>query len=420
MRFKQEIKDCLYGGHIGIETDKIDFELLKVMLADDHKKIAEGKPVTELAWPFGAITALTAVNDNGEVFADKQIDIRYEQVKFKDAIIDEEDAQPIDADVNEVAEMPDLSIVDVIPSKVEGNAEQFKLAVKSYLKRYDGIVVTADNYKELSDTVSKLKKEMNDVNEKKKKVKKKAMEGYTLFENEMKEVLKMFESSIKVLSDDIKQFTDKEVAENEMVVRKLCNKALNDYVHRDDFDGYCATKVFSIDPRWSSLKKFINNKKPTKALVDAIKQECERTKETYKSYLQRCESLDIYLEARCKETDVDQEMIDVSIYKDKLRNGSFEDIKPLLERRFREIINRRDEQEHQKEEEAKKEEVKQQEKTVNASPEENEPLKMLVGKIVGTNAALNELKTSLDYLKAKYDGCFDYDLRFPRKKKEGK
>lgn len=418
MRFKQEIKDRLYGGHIGIETDKIDFELLKVMLADDHKKIAEGKPVTELAWPFGAITALTAVNDNGEVFADKQIDIRYEQVKFKDAII-EEDTQPIDADVNEVAEMPDLSIVDVIPSKVEGNAEQFKLAVKSYLKRYDGIVVTADNYKELSDTVSKLKKEMNDVNEKKKKVKKKAMEGYTLFENEMKEVLKMFDASISSLSSDIKEFTDKEVAENEMVVRNLCNKALNDYVHRNDFDGYCATKVFSIDPRWSSLKKFINNKKPTKALVNAIKEECERTKETYKSYMQRCESLEIYLEARCKETDVDQEMIEVSVYKDKLRDGSFEDIKPLLERRFREIINRRDEQEHQKEEESKKEEVKQQEKTVNASPEEKEPLKMLVGKIVGTNAALNELKTSLDYLKAKYDGCFDYDLRFPRKK-EGK
>ena len=44
---------------------------------------------------------------------------------------------------------------------------------------------------------------------------------------------------------------------------------------------------------------------------------------------------------------------------------------------------------------------------------------MLDGKIVGTKAALNELKTSLDYLKAKYDGCFDYDLRFPRKK-EGK
>nr|DAV45140.1 MAG TPA: Protein of unknown function (DUF1351) [Caudoviricetes sp.] len=418
MRFKQEIKDRLYGGHIGIETDKIDFELLKVMLADDHKKIAGGKPVTELAWPFGAITALTAVNDNGEVFADKQIDIRYEQVKFKDAII-EEDTQPIDADVNEVAEMPDLSIVDVIPSKVEGNAEQFKLAIKSYLKRYDRIVVTADNYKELSDTVSKLKKEMNDVNEKKKKVKKKAMEGYTLFENEMKEVLKMFDASISSLSSDIKEFTDKEVAENEMVVRKLCNKALNDYVSRNDFDGYCATKVFSIDPRWSSLKKFINNKKPTKALVEAIKNECERTKETYKSYMQRCESLDIYLEARCKETDVDQQMIDVSVYKDKLRDGSFEDIKPLLERRFREIINRRDEQEHQKEEEAKKKEVKHQDNPVNISSEEKEPLKMLVGKIVGTNAALKELKTSLDYLKAKYDGCFDYDLRFPRKK-EGK
>lgn len=411
MRFKQEIKDRLYGGHIGIETDKIDFEILKVMLADDNKKIAGGKPVTELAWPFGAITALTAVNDNGEVFADKQIDIRYEQVKFRDAIIDEEDAQPIDADVNEVAEMPSLSVVKVVPAQIEGcNVKHFKEAVKSYLKRYDGIVVTADNYKELSDVVSKLKKEKDNVNESKKAVKKEAMKVYTDFENDMKEVLKMFESSIKVLSDDIKQFTDKEVAENEMVVRKLCNKALNDYVSRNDFDGYCATKVFSIDPRWSSLKKFINNKKPTKALVDAIKNECERTKETYKSYMQRCESLDIYLEARCKETDVEQEMIDVSVYKDKLRNGSFEDIKPLLERRFREILDRREEQEHQKEE------VKQQE-PVNASPEE--PKKILLVKTMGTDSALKELKTALEYIKAKYADEFKYALKLVQKK-EGK
>lgn len=411
MRFKQEIKDRLYGGHIGIETDKIDFELLKVMLADDHKKIAEGKPVTELAWPFGAITALTAVNDNGEVFADKQIDIRYEQVKFKDAII-EEDMQPIDIDVNEVAEMPDLSIVDVIPSKVEGNAEQFKLAIKSYLKRYDKIVVTADNCKEVSDIVSKLKKEMNDVNEKKKKVKKKAMEGYTLFENEMKEVLKMFESSIKVLSDDIKQFTDKEVEENKKVVEALCKKALHDYVERNDFNEYFAANFFNTDSRWSTLKKFINNHKPTKALVEEIRQECEKVKKEYEIYQQKIEGLCIYLEAKCKESNIDQQMFDLTLYKKMLVQESLESLTKDIDCRINGILRNRELQ-------RQKEEVKQQEKTVNASPEENEPLKMLVGKIVGTNAALNELKTSLDYLKAKYDGCFDYDLRFPRKK-EGK
>ena len=416
MRFKQEIKDRLYGGHIGIETDKIDFEILKVMLADDHKKIVDGKPVTELAWPFGAITALTAVNDNGEVFADKQIDIRYEQVKFKDAIIDE-DTQPIDTEVNEVAEMPDLSIVDVIPSKVEGNAEQFKLAIKSYLKRYDDIVVTADNYKEMSDTVSKLKKEMNDVNEKKKKVKKKAMEGYTLFENEMKEVLKMFESSIKALSDDIKQFTDKEVEENKKVVETLCKKALHDYVERNDFNEYFAANFFNTDPRWSTLKKFINNHKPTKALVEEIRQECEKIKKEYEIYQQKIEGLCIYLEAKCKESDIDQQMFDLTLYKKMLVQESLESLTKDIDCRINGILRNRELQK-QKEEEAKKKEVKQQE-PVNASPEEKEPLKMLVGKIVGTNAALNELKTSLDYLKAKYDGCFDYDLRFPRKK-EGK
>lgn len=412
MRFKQEIKDRLYGGHIGIETDKIDFEILKVMLADDNKKIAGGKPVTELAWPFGAITALTAVNDNGEVFADKQIDIRYEQVKFKDAII-EEDAQPIDTEVNEVAEMPSLSVVKVIPAQIEGcNVKHFKEAVKSYLKRYDGIVVTADNYKELSDVVSKLKKEKDNVNESKKSVKKEAMKVYTDFENDMKEVLKMFESSIKVLSDDIKQFTDKEVEENKKVVESLCNKAVHDYVERNDFNEYFASNFFNADPRWSTLKKFINNHKPTKALVDEIKQECERVKKEYEIYQQKIEGLCIYLEAKCKESDIDQQMFDLTLYKKMLVQESLESLTKDIDCRINGILRNRELQ-------RQKEEVKQQEKPVNASPEENEPLKMLVGKIVGTKAALNELKTSLDYLKAKYDGCFDYDLRFPRKK-EGK
>lgn len=411
MRFKKEIKDRLYGGYLGVVTDKIDFEIIKVMLADDKKKV-EG-----LEWPFGAVSAVIAVAPDGAVVALKEEHAEsYELVKYQDAV--EEDMQPIDTDVNEVAEMPDLSIVDVIPSKVEGNAEQFKLAVKSYLKRYDGIVVTADNYKELSDTVSKLKKEMNDVNEKKKKVKKKAMEGYTLFENEMKEVLKMFESSIKVLSDDIKQFTDKEVEENKKVVEALCKKALHDYVERNDFNEYFATNFFNTDPRWSTLKKFINNHKPTKTLVDEIRQECERVKKEYEIYQQKIEGLCIYLEAKCKETDIDQQMFDLTLYKKMLIQESLESLTKDIDCRINGILRNRELQK-QKEEEAKKKEVKQQE-PVNASPEENEPLKMLVGKIVGTNSALNELKTSLDYLKAKYDGCFDYDLRFPRKKKEGK
>lgn len=411
MRFKKEIKDRLYGGYLGVVTDKIDFEIIKVMLADDKKKV-EG-----LEWPFGAVSAVIAVAPDGAVVALKEEHAEsYELVKYQDAV--EEDMQPIDTDVNEVAEMPDLSIVDVIPSKVEGNAGQFKLAVKSYLKRYDGIVVTADNYKELSDTVSKLKKEMNDVNEKKKKVKKKAMEGYTLFENEMKEVLKMFESSIKVLSDDIKQFTDKEVEENKKVVEALCKKALHDYVERNDFNEYFAANFFNTDPRWSTLKKFINNHKPTKTLVDEIRQECERVKKEYEIYQQKIEGLCIYLEAKCKETDIDQQMFDLTLYKKMLIQESLESLTKDIDCRINGILRNRELQK-QKEEEAKKKEVKQQE-PVNASPEENEPLKMLVGKIVGTNAALNELKTSLDYLKAKYDGCFDYDLRFPRKKKEGK
>lgn len=412
MRFKQEIKDRLYGGHIGIETDKIDFEILKVMLADDNKKIADGKPVTELAWPFGAITALAAVNDNGEVFADKQIDIRYEQVKFKDAIIDEEDTQPIDADVNEVAEMPSLSVVKVIPAQIEGcNVKHFKEAVKSYLKRYDGIVVTADNYKELSDVVSKLKKEKDNINESKKAVKKEAMKVYTDFENDMKEVLKMFDASISSLSSDIKEFTDKEVEENKKVVEALCKKALHDYVERNDFNEYFATNFFNTDPRWSTLKKFINNHKPTKALVEEIKQECERVKKEYEIYQQKIEGLCIYLEAKCKESDIDQQMFDLTLYKKMLVQESLESLTKDIDCRINGILRNRELQKQ-------KEEVKQQEKPVNVSSEEKE-LKMLVGKIVGTNAALNELKTSLDYLKAKYDGCFDYDLRFPRKK-EGK
>lgn len=412
MRFKKEIKDRLYGGYFGVVTDKIDFEIIKVMLADDKKKV-EG-----LEWPFGAVSAVIAVAPDGSVVALKEEHAEsYELVKYQDAV--EEDTQPIDADVNEVAEMPSLSVVKVIPAQIEGcNVKHFKEAVKSYLKRYDGIVVTADNYKELSDVVSKLKKEKDNVNESKKAVKKEAMKVYTDFENDMKEVLKMFDASISSLSSDIKEFTDKEVEENKKVVETLCKKALHDYVERNDFNEYFAANFFNTDPRWSTLKKFINNHKPTKALVDEIRQECERVKKEYEIYQQKIEGLCIYLEAKCKETDIDQQMFDLTLYKKMLIQESLESLTKDIDCRINGILRNRELQK-QKEEEAKKEEVKQQEKPVNASPEENEPLKMLVGKIVGTNSALNELKTSLDYLKAKYDGCFDYDLRFPRKK-EGK
>lgn len=419
MRFKQEIKDRLYGGHIGIETDKIDFEILKVMLADDHKKIAGGKPVTELAWPFGAITALTAVNDNGEVFADKQIDIRYEQVKFRDAII-EEDAQPIDADVNEVAEMPSLSVVKVIPAQIEGcNVKHFKEAVKSYLKRYDGIVVTADNYKELSDVVSKLKKEKDNVNESKKAVKKEAMKVYTDFENDMKEVLKMFDASISSLSSDIKEFTDKEVEENKRVVETLCKKALHDYVERNDFNEYFAANFFNTDPRWSTLKKFINNHKPTKALVEEIKQECERVKKEYEIYQQKIEGLCIYLEAKCKESDIDQQMFDLTLYKKMLVQESLESLTKDIDCRINGILRNRELQKQ-------KEEVKQQEKPVNASPEtevitfeakklaenlRNKTYKFkYTAEFSGSIGALTELAAAFKAIKARHGDRFTYTL----------
>lgn len=408
MRFKKEIKDRLYGCYLGVVTDKIDFEIIKVMLADDKKKV-EG-----LEWPFGAVSAVIAVAPDGSVVALKEEHAEsYELVKYQDAV--EEDMQPINADVNEVAEMPSLSVVKVIPAQIEGcNVKHFKEAVKSYLKRYDGIVVTADNYKELSDVVSKLKKEKDNVNESKKAVKKEAMKVYTDFENDMKEVLKMFDASISSLSSDIKEFTDKEVEENKKVVEALCKKALHDYVERNDFNEYFATNFFNTDPRWSTLKKFINNHKPTKALVEEIKQECERVKKEYEIYQQKIEGLCIYLEAKCKESDIDQQMFDLTLYKKMLIQESLESLTKDIDCRINGILRNRELQK-QKEEEAKKKEVKQQE-PVNVSSEEKEPLKMLVGKIVGTNAALNELKTSLDYLKAKYDGCFDYDLRFPRKK----
>lgn len=406
MRFKQEIKDRFYGGYLGVVTDKIDFEIIKVMLADDKKKV-EG-----LEWPFGAVSAVIAVAPNGSVVALKEeLAESYELVKYQDAV--EEDMQPIDADVNEVAEMPSLSVVKVIPAQIEGcNVKHFKEAVKSYLKRYDRIVVTADNYKELSDVVSKLKKEKDNVNESKKAVKKEAMKVYTDFENDMKEVLKMFDAAISSLSSDIKEFTDKEVEENKKVVEALCKNALHDYVERNDFNEYFAANFFNTDPRWSTLKKFINNHKPTKALVEEIKQECERVKKEYEIYQQKIEGLCIYLEAKCKESDIDQQMFDLTLYKKMLVQESLESLTKDIDCRINGILRNR-------ELKKQKEEVKQQEKPVNVSSEEKEPLKMLVGKIVGTNSALNELKTSLDYLKAKYDGCFDYDLRFPRKK-EGK
>lgn len=423
MKLKEEAKNKLYGGYVGITTDKMDFEILKILLNDDNKKTVAGFPATELEWPFGAVKAVIAVDTSGTVIALKEDEAEtYELIEYADAIVDDK-PKTLEAVTREVDEMPDLTVVNVSPSKVDGDIKQFVSACQQYLKRYDGIVVNKDNYKDMTGIISQLKKESRDVNEKKKKVKKEAMKGYLEFEKSMKEVLDMFDKTIGAIQRDVQIFADEDLKKNQEAVAALVNKALADYTSRNDFDKYFAEYVFVKNDKWSSLKKFINNYKPTKALIDDIKQECERVKKEYEVYLQKCKSLDIFLEAKSKENNIDQSMFDAELYKRLLRNHPLEEVQKDIEDRTA-MIKRKEEQ--KKEAEKNKEEklrvrhvyLEYELKRLPEQFQNKECPFNYIAEFSGSYEALNEFNAALKAIKEKYNDNFSYTIN--KSMKEGK
>ena len=119
-----------------------------------------------------------------------------------------------------------LEVESVTPAAIEENITEYKEMLLKAVKQYSNIVVTEENYKELTATRADLNKKKDYLVEQRKKVKKEASKQIDEFFASIGEVIKAIEGVVKPLDEDIKKFdtATKEKRKEEMmngVIRPL-------------------------------------------------------------------------------------------------------------------------------------------------------------------------------------------------------
>lgn len=167
---------------------------------------------------------------------------------------------------NEITQLHDYLGVDFAPANIEFLYKDDLLAFTEKLaKKYDGLLYTADNLKELRDDKSQLLAVAKQLDERRKEIKRAYNQPLKAYEADVKEVLEPLD---KVLTD-IRE-TEKRI---ETKQKELREDILKDYISQQtELD-------IEIDPKWLNKGAFTSKDELKKDTKDRI-QEAIQAKES--------------------------------------------------------------------------------------------------------------------------------------------
>ena len=168
--------------------------------------------------------------------------------------------------------------------------EQLKGELQKILSDYKGLVYTDDSIKTAKDDKARLAKAKKAIEDKRKAYKEKCLAPYNAIEPQIKEIVGMIEDQRLVIDDVVKDYTGRQKAEKEKIVR-------NYYDKKSSVLGDLYEKLLNSNSKWlnasASKKKVeeeiqtaINNVSDDIAAIKAMKSPFEKTLiETYISTL---------------------------------------------------------------------------------------------------------------------------------------
>nr|DAG86781.1 MAG TPA: Protein of unknown function (DUF1351) [Caudoviricetes sp.] len=191
--------------------------------------------------------------------------------------------EPIDAETKEIKNEVSLSetlnqleIGEIQPATVTGNVVQFKDTVIRAINKYKGIVVTKDNFQELTSTRSDLNNKKAVITENRKNMKKEAMKNVDIVYDAMGEIVKAINGVVDPLNTDIKKFEDEE---KKIIKQDMLNKTINPMLQmliKNNMIDEPISKKFEFDMSWTNKGAFTSKGELTKKTKDAISAEMER------------------------------------------------------------------------------------------------------------------------------------------------
>src|SRR5699024_3107812 len=257
-----------------------------------------------------------------------------------------------------------LKTIDLVPERIEFNKEAIEKELTETLKKYENLVFTEENTKDIRKVLAELRKGRTAADEFRKDKKKEASAPITTFENEMKSIVKMFDDVINPINEQLQEFERKRKEEKEANVKEIIKEAVEKYeleekfANQLDVDEQYLNKSFSLSQVKDTVEFRANN------LLNEQKLE-QMNKETIESFVkfQNSEnSLNLSIVAYLSQL----EFKDVESVKKTIER----DVEDELEARMKELVEIEQYEQRRKEqlEQIKKESGTVSESTIDDLP----------------------------------------------------
>ena len=148
-----------------------------------------------------------------------------------------------------------LTDLSTLPSEIHSNYEAVKAELANTLQKYDGLVVTDENFQDMKKTRAEINSGIAVLKSVGTDVKKKLLAPFGAFEEKVKELISLAEDKKVALDEQIKTIEAKRRAEKEASLRDFVKETVHSKAWPKDFDENNAyfTGLVSSHPEWLNV-----------------------------------------------------------------------------------------------------------------------------------------------------------------------
>ena len=158
--------------------------------------------------------------------------------------------------------------------KIDWNKAELEANVRSIVEAYQGLVYTEDTVSDAKNDRAALRKLLNEIEDRRKLVKKKCMEPYEVFENDLKDVTVLIKEQISIIDGQVKEYENGVKEEKKARLQDVYAETIGELAEVLPFERVFETQYLNVKSRWRQTVR----EKPRKRNAGEPKQKPEPKK----------------------------------------------------------------------------------------------------------------------------------------------
>lgn len=158
--------------------------------------------------------------------------------------------------------------------RIDWNKAELEENVRSIVAAYQGLVYTEDTVSDAKNDRAALRKLLNEIEDRRKLVKKKCMEPYEVFESDLKDVTALIKEQISIIDGQVKEYENSVKEEKKARLQDVYAEAIGELAEVLPFERVFETQYLNVSFKESKAATEIREKvqrvKSDLAAIDAL------------------------------------------------------------------------------------------------------------------------------------------------------